>query len=109
MEMFNKLKAKLAEELDSETESNAEYAGGERGAAGGAQGSPADQVGALEAEVREVKEQERQFLTRETGTCVGCLTHSHPSRKEITEDARAKLAKWAASGQVLPSLPTPFG
>ena len=56
MEMFNKLKAKLAEELDSETESNAEYAGGERGAAGGAQGSPADQVGALEAEVRELKE-----------------------------------------------------
>ena len=56
MEMFNKLKAKLAEELDSETESNAEYAGGERGAAGAAQESSADQVRALEAEVRELKE-----------------------------------------------------
>ena len=54
--MFNKLKAKLAEELDSETESNAEYGGGDRTAVGAAQGSPADQVRALEAEVRELKE-----------------------------------------------------
>ena len=54
--MFNKLKAKLAEELDSETESNAEYAGYDRGAAGAAQGSPADQARALEAEVRDLKE-----------------------------------------------------
>ena len=48
MDMFNKLKAKLAEELDSESENHPEYAGGER--------DGASSQAALEAEVRELKE-----------------------------------------------------